>query len=280
MTPPSPVPPSSATPGATSGAPSGATDDLALLLEAAREAGAIAMTFFGRNPEHWEKGDGEGPVSQADLAVNARLVERLLSARPDYGLLSEETEDDPARATRDRVFVIDPIDGTRMFLQGEPGWAVAAAVVEAGRPVAGVVHMPALGRTWSAARGAGARLNGAPIASSARVELAGASALGASASYQARHWPGGLPDLRRTFRHALQWRLCLVASGEYDLTATMRDAFEWDVAAGALIATEAGATVTDRDGKALRFNGAEAKVPGVVVAPPALHERLIALRTD
>ncbi|MEM8841708.1 MAG: inositol monophosphatase family protein, partial [Pseudomonadota bacterium] len=143
---------------------------------------------------------------------------------------------------------------------------------------ASVVHLPARGETYSAALGQGAAMNGQPISPSARRQLAGASALGASASYRGDHWPGGLPAMERTYRHALQWRLCLIASGAYDLMATMRDAFEWDVAAGALIATEAGAAITDRDGQAMVFNSPDAKVPGILTAPPVLHTALIRAR--
>lgn len=249
-----------------------------LITEAALAGGEIAMQFFRHHCEQWEKPDDLGPVSEADMAVNTLLIDRLLTARPEYGLLSEETEDGAERLSRDRVFIIDPIDGTRSFLKGETGFAIAIAVVERGALIASVVHLPARGETYSAALGQGAALNGSNIAPSSRRDLAGASALGASASYRADHWPGGLPGLERTYRHALQWRLCLIASGAYDLMATMRDAFEWDVAAGALIATEAGAAITDRDGNDMVFNSPGAKVPGILIAPPGLHRDLVRAR--
>ncbi|MBY8974188.1 3'(2'),5'-bisphosphate nucleotidase CysQ [Rhodobacteraceae bacterium NNCM2] len=236
------------------------------------------MTFFRADCVQWEKSDDAGPVSEADMAANEILTDRLLSARPDYGLLSEETEDTSDRLSRDRVFIIDPIDGTRAFLKGETGFAVAIAVVERGELAASVVHLPALGDTYRAVRGQGATLNGRPIAPSGQRELEGAQALGASAAYREEHWPGGLPKMDRTFRHALEWRLCLIASGAFDLMVTMRDAFEWDVAAGALIASEAGARITDRDGTAFAFNNPRAKVPGVIVAPPVLHVKLLNAR--
>ena len=217
-----------------------AASDLALIAEAAQEAGEIALRFFRRDVAQWEKG-GDGPVSEADLAVNTHLTGRFHQSRPDYGVLSEESEDDGHRLGRDRVFIVDPIDGTREFLKGETGFAVAIAVLDRGTLSAAVVHLPARGETYAAARGQGATLNGTPITPSGRDALPGATALGASNAYQEQHWPGGLPPLQRTFRHALAWRLCLIAAGAYDLMATMRDAYEWDVAAGALIAEEAGA---------------------------------------
>ncbi len=249
-----------------------------LITQAALAGGDVAMGYFRDNCEQWEKPDDLGPVSEADMAVNTLLIDHLLTARPDYGLLSEETEDGTARLASERVFIIDPIDGTRSFLKGETGFAIAIAVVERGALIASVVHLPARGETYHAALGQGAVLNGQRIAPSARRQLAGASALGASASYRGDHWPGGLPTLERTYRHALQWRLCLIASGAYDLMATMRDAFEWDVAAGALIATEAGAAITDRDGEAMVFNSPSGKVPGILTAPPVLHDALIRAR--
>ena len=138
--------------------------DLALLEAAAREAGELALGYFGRPGAVREKPGGHGPVTEADLAVDAMLRERLLAARPDYGWLSEESEDDPARLGASRLFVVDPIDGTRAFVAGQRFWAHSLAVVAAGEAVAGVVHLPMLGRTYAAVRGGGARLNGAPIA--------------------------------------------------------------------------------------------------------------------
>ncbi|MEM7507179.1 MAG: 3'(2'),5'-bisphosphate nucleotidase CysQ [Pseudomonadota bacterium] len=252
--------------------------DRDLLVEAVERAGEIAMRFFRAEVANWEKPDNAGPVSDADMAVDRELHRVLCAARPDYGWLSEESDDDLARLHRDRVFIVDPIDGTRAFLKGETGFAVAAAVVERGEVIASAVHLPARGETYAAALGAGATLNGEQISTSERRELAGATALGASASYKDAHWAKPLPQLDRVFRHALEWRLCLVAAGAFDLMVTMRDAYEWDVAAGALIASEAGAVITDRDGQRLCFNTSGAKLPGVIVAPGPLHAALVALR--
>ena len=118
--------------------------DLALLTDAAREAGLIALRYWRRNPQVWDKGGEHGPVTEADLAVNDMLKARLLAARPDHGWLSEETPDDPARLSRECVFIIDPIDGTRAFIAGEDTFAVSLAVVEQGIPVAGVGTLRAM----------------------------------------------------------------------------------------------------------------------------------------
>jgi myo-inositol-1(or 4)-monophosphatase len=127
--------------------------DLDLILDAAREAGELALKARAGGLKVWSK-DGGSPVTDADLAVDALLKERLRAARPDYGWLSEETVDDPARLTTTRQFVVDPIDGTVAFMKNKPWFAVSVAVVEDGRPIAGVVHAPALSETYAAWRAA------------------------------------------------------------------------------------------------------------------------------
>lgn len=252
--------------------------DLALLAEAAREAGAVAMAHFGKSPEAWDKPQGAGPVSEADLAVDAFLKDSLRRARPDYGWLSEETPDDPARLAHERVFIVDPIDGTRAFLQAKPGWCVALAVVERGEAVAAAAFLPVTGEMYAARRGGGASLDGRPLAPSQRAEPVGASVLAGGLQMAAEHWPGGAPMVSRSFRPSLVHRLCLVAGGHADATLTFRPAWEWDIAAGALIAAEAGCTVTDGQGALPRFNGPDPRLNGLLAAPPALHAAFLARR--
>ncbi|MHA1530213.1 MAG: 3'(2'),5'-bisphosphate nucleotidase CysQ [Alphaproteobacteria bacterium] len=252
-------------------------DDLALLTGAAEAAGAIALGHFRGDFETWDK-PGEGPVTEADLAIDRMLRAELGAARPDYGWLSEESEGQPDRAGRERVFIVDPIDGTRAFIAGEPGWGPALAVAEQGRVVAAVMHLPARGETFAAALGQGATLGGASIRASGRTVLEGATALAARAQLKDELWPGGTPPVERHFRPSLAWRLCLVGQGRFDIMVTLRPAYEWDIAAGSLIATEAGAVVTDGNGAALAFNRHPARAPGVIAAPEALHRALMARR--
>lgn len=249
-------------------------DDLALLLSAAQAAGPIALRYWRRDPKAWEKGAGAGPVSEADLAVDAALKSALLAARPGYGWLSEETPDDAARLSQDRVFIVDPIDGTRAFLAGEEAFALSLAVAVGGRVIAAVVHLPARGLTYAAHEGGPATHNGTAIQASTRTELAGADVLTTRAALAPELWPQGVPDLKRSFRASLAWRLCLAAEGRHDAMLTLRDTWEWDSAAGSLIAERAGCTVTDRHGAALRFNQPVPQAPGVIAAPPALHAAL------
>ncbi len=253
--------------------------DLALLTDAAREAGRIALRYWRRNPQVWDKGGDHGPVTEADLAVNDMLKARLLAARPDYGWLSEETPDDPARLARDLVFIIDPIDGTRAFVAGEETFAHSLAVAHRGQVTAGVVFLPALDVIYTASTSAPPLKDGQPIEASRRDRLEGADILTTKANLAPEKWPGGVPEIQRHFRASLAYRLCLAAEGRFDGMLTLRDAWEWDIAAGGLIAARAGATVTDRHGAALRFNSEAARAEGVLALPPALHAQTLARLT-
>lgn len=248
--------------------------DLALLHAAARAAGKIALSFFKQSPETWEKADDAGPVTAADLAVDAMLRERLMAARPGYAWLSEETEDDPARLGAERCFIVDPIDGTRAFIAGQPAWSHSLAVAENGRVTAAVVYLPVNDHLYEAEAGGGARLDGSAIRVS---DGTGAlpTLLSGSASFRGERWKGGKAPFERHFRPSLAWRLALVGEGRFDGMLTLDPAWEWDVAAGALIAAEAGARVTDRKGAPLGFNSAGRLTEGVIAAAPGLHERIL-----
>ncbi len=136
-------------------APDAFAADLALLGAAAIEAGAIARRHFKQGAKVWDKGDGQGPVTEADFDVNDHLRDALVGARPGYGWLSEESDPlgDLTRLGADPVFVVDPIDGTRAFIDGQPGFAHALAVVHRGQPVAAVVYLPMMDLTYAAVRG-------------------------------------------------------------------------------------------------------------------------------
>ena len=249
--------------------------DLALLAEAAEAAGRIALRFWRRNPEAWDKPEGAGPVTEADLAVDRMLREELRLARPHYGWLSEESEDEPARLEAERVFIVDPIDGTRAFMAGEETWSHSLAVAERGRVVAGVVRLPVTGAVYAAAAAGPATLNGRPLAVSRRAALAEATLLASGAAMRPEHWVGGqAPPVRRVFRASIAYRLGLVAEGRFDAMLATGGTWEWDIAAGSLIVARAGGRVTDRAGAEIAFNAPLPRTRGVIAAPPLLHAAL------
>ncbi|MEM7241086.1 MAG: 3'(2'),5'-bisphosphate nucleotidase CysQ [Pseudomonadota bacterium] len=250
--------------------------DLDLLLSLAPRAGDIALRYFQKRPKSWEKDGDQGPVSEADLAIDTFLKENLTAARPGYGWLSEETEDDTARLAAKRVFIVDPIDGTRSFLAGHENFAIAMAVAEQGDVTAAVVHMPAKRITYAAAIGKGATKNGHAIAPTTRSEIKNARVLAAGAQMNSDRWHKGPPPMERHFRSSLAYRLCLVAEGRFDGMLTLRPSWEWDCSAGALICEEAGAVVTDAENQRHKFNSASSQMDGIIAAGPKLHSAVMA----
>ena len=228
------------------------------------EAGRIAAARCGTDYKSWEKTPGS-PVCEIDLEVDAFLRERLSALDPEAGWLSEETLDDSDRFERRRLWVVDPIDGTRDYLRNRPGWSVSVALVEDRVPVLGVLAAPIRGELWTAERGRGSRRNGAPLVVSPRAELAGARV-------PADTLPAVDSDLVPVPRpNSIALRIAMVAAGDADLVATLRWGFEWDIAAAALIAEEAGATVSGALGQPLAFNTASGEAFGVLVATPGIH---------
>ena len=212
----------------------------------------------------WEKVPGH-PVCEVDLQADAMLKRRLLELDPEAGWLSEETADDAERLMRTRVWVVDPIDGTRDFLRGRPGWAVSIALVEGGRPLIGVLDAPARGEHWRAIAGGGATRNGLPVQVSGRSLLAGAR-VPADVLPRADH------DLVTVDKpNSIALRIGMVAAGEADLVAAMRWGKEWDIAAAALITQEAGGIVTDALGRPLRYNSTKGDAFGVLATTPDIH---------
>ena len=239
--------------------------DLDLLRCVAKEAGKIALKHFGADPKIWEKDDNAGPVTEADLAVNAYLAAELQKARPDYGWLSEETEDGTDRLTTHRQFIIDPIDGTRAFIEGSENWAHSLAIVEAGRPIAAVVEMPRKGLSFWASKNGGAFENGKPIQASKTQDIKKATVLTAKPNLKPSLWKNGrVPGFKTSFRSSLAYRMCIVANDRFDAMLALRPTWEWDIAAGTLIVEEAGGVAIDQTGEKLMFNSEVPKTSGVL----------------
>ena len=252
-----------------------AAGDLALITEAAHEAGALAVELKAKGLTTTYK-TGGSPVTDADMAVDELLKTRLLAARPNYGWLSEETVDDAARLPQRRVFVVDPIDGTRAYVAGKPWWVVSIAVVDKGLSAAGVVFAPDLDETYAAAAGKGATLNGQPICASAVDQLEGCGMIGDKAFFAHKSWRTPWPPMRIESRNATAYRFCLIASGAFDGAVVLAPKADWDVAAGDLIAREAGAHVSDHKGRAYAYNRPHPWQASMVCAAPALAPLILA----
>jgi myo-inositol-1(or 4)-monophosphatase len=239
---------------------------------AAREAGQAIMSFYGKKYRIDEKKKGD-PVTEADLEANSRIRKILLSRFPRDGWLSEEDKDGAERLNASRVWVVDPIDGTKEFIEETPQFSVSIGLVAEGKAVLGVVYNPAQGQLFRAARGAGATLNGLPIHVSQRERMEGALLLVSRSEPRLRFQP--FADLCRVQPvGSIAYRLALVAGGEGDGTLTFRSVHEWDICAGAHIVEEAGGTVLDGAGRALAFNQREALFRGVVASNGSLARSL------
>jgi myo-inositol-1(or 4)-monophosphatase len=245
-------------------------DDLTLLDAAVRQAGKIALGFFGGDYKSWNKAGGS-PVTEADLAVDNFLKQTLLAARPHYGWLSEESIDNSDRLQRKRVFVVDPIDGTVAFLKGRPHFTICAAVVEAGRPRAGVVFNPAKDECFTAVPGGGAFLNGAPIHPSDRAELEGCRMLAPKSLF------ADGPPMRIESYSSIAYRIALVAAGQHDAMVSLTTKRDWDLAAADLLIWEAGGKLTGAEGQMLLYNQAAAAQRATIAAGPRLHAVLLAV---
>lgn len=232
-----------------------------------RQAGAIAMASWpggGHALDSWDKTPGN-PVSAADMAVDWFLKRELAALLPSAGWLSEETGDAPGRLENRLIWLVDPIDGTRDYIKGRPGWSVSVALISEGRPLIGMLSAPARGEEWIAIAGQGARRNGEPLRASRRTVFEGARVPSDSLMREDRM----LQTVDKPNSIAL--RIAMVASDEADLVATLRWGYEWDIGAAALIAREAGAATTDAFGQPLAYNKRDPRAFGLLVSAPGIH---------
>lgn len=250
--------------------------EIHLLQEAAAEAGRIAMRFFdpATSNEVWTK-EGNSPVSEADYAVDAFLKDALLCARPDYGWLSEETDDDASRLNATRTFVVDPIDGTRGFLAGSRQWCISAAIVEDGKPVAGVLQCPAMDECYVARVGTATLLNGAPMVplSSDRLKHVTASRK-LNELIEERYSD---QFIVHPFVPSLAYRLALVAKGEVDAAFARPGAHDWDLAAADLILSGVEGRLTDTSGVPRTYNRRRIRSGSLIASGKRSHEALLNL---
>lgn len=249
-------------------------EDFLFLAEAVEAAGKLALGYFGNAPASQKKSDGSD-VSEADLAVNSLLRDKLTAHRPDYGWLSEESEDKADRLDRERVWVVDPIDGTRAFLNEKPEWVVSAALVVAGEPTAAAVFNPVKGAFYKACSGQGAWKNDSPLS---LPEVAAPDRLPiiiSNGHFRKGNLDTAYPAITRIWVNSIAYRICLVAEGKAFATVSLSNKNEWDLAAAHLILSEAGGLLTTRSNEIPGYNNPNPLIESIVAAAPVDHRQIL-----
>jgi myo-inositol-1(or 4)-monophosphatase len=247
----------------------------ARLASAVREAGALALTTFRGPVKHWLK-EKSSPVCEADIAVDRLLRERLAGDGSNDAWLSEETEADPSRLTAERVWIVDPIDGTRAYLAGQADWTISVALAVAGRPVLAALFAPVTEELFLAEAGGGANRNGMPIRASSGAGFDAAKVAGPKRLVT---WLANVdPQVAVVPRiGSMALRLARVAQGEIDLTFAGGTSHDWDLAAADLLVHEAGGAMTTLAGQTLAYNQPELVHGALVAAGRERHARIIDL---
>ncbi|HRK24896.1 MAG TPA: inositol monophosphatase family protein [Beijerinckiaceae bacterium] len=249
-----------------------------ILVRAAVAGGEAAMPFYrpaARTTATIGYKASQSPVTEADYAADAAIRAALTEALPEAAIFSEEAAKGEARFSRRQVAVVDPIDGTRAFIAGRSEWCVSVALLDDGRPVAGVIHAPARGETFAAAARLGATLNGRilsrPVPSGGAMRITGPMHL---IDQLDEHWPdlvGG-----ETLK-ALAYRLVTVTDGRHDIAVASTGAHDWDIAAAAVILAEAGCTLLTFSGERPVYNAAIPVHPALLAAEAGTAHRLAGL---
>ncbi len=254
-------------------------------IEVVHAAAVEVMTRYRSKQTVWDKADGGtesaghagNPLTEADLAADRVLREGLLDLLPGSGWLSEETADDPARLARELVWIVDPIDGTREYVEGVDQFAISVALCQGGDPVLGVLLNPATDQLVCAVRGGGVTLNGAPVQPAASRPLAGATLLASRTESRRGEFEPFKNTMQVVDMGSTAWKLGLVAAGQGHAYFTRKPRNEWDIAAGVMLCREAGAVVTNLDGERHVFNRPDPLLRGVVAAVPGVHDGVLAM---
>jgi len=250
----------------------------ARLTACVREAGLLARSMFGTPVKNWTKGESS-PVSDADIAVDRLLHERLTGDGSGFAWLSEESVDDPARLSARYVWIVDPIDGTRAYLAEQPDWAVSAALAENGRPIVACLYAPVTDEFFAATVGQGATRNGAAITATRGTSLAQARIAGPK-SFLEQLAKSAPPFTVMPRTRSLALRLARVAQGDYDVAIAGVDSHDWDLAAADLLVHEAGGALTAIGGGTVIYNLPALRHGMLVAAGRDRHAALVELLRD
>ena len=251
------------------------TRELALAKKAARAAGEILRGYWRRGGYKIGSKGHDNPVTAADLEADRAIKKLLRDPSPGYGWLSEETVDNDDRLECRRVWIVDPLDGTKEFINGIPEFAVAIALVEDGVPVLGVTYNPIKREMYWAARGVGCHLNTQRVRVTRKRTLKRATVLASRSETARGEWQvfGGMLKVSPT--GSVAYKLAMVAAGKADATFTRSPKSEWDIASGAALVIEAGGTITDIKGREIRFNQRNVKLEGLIADNTILHAALM-----
>jgi myo-inositol-1(or 4)-monophosphatase len=249
--------------------------ELTLAKKAARAAGEILRGHWRRGGYEIGSKGKDNPVTQADLEADRALKTMLHDPFPEYGWLSEETVDSEARHHCRRVWIVDPLDGTKEFINGIPEFCVAVALVEDGAPILGVTYNPITRELFWSARGMGCHLNTKPARVTRTRALHRATVLASRSETARGEWEVFHGQLKVSPTGSVAYKLALVAAGKADATFTRSPKSEWDIASGAALLAEAGGTMTDIHGHQLRFNQRHVKVAGMIADNTILHDVLV-----
>jgi myo-inositol-1(or 4)-monophosphatase len=252
--------------------------ELEVAVEAARAAGAIVRGWYeGAYTVSKKAHAGNSPLTEADLEANQCIHDRIRAAFPADGWLSEETRDSPERLSRQRVWIIDPLDGTREFVEHIPEFVVCIGLAVGAEAVLGVEYNPVTDELFAGALGHGTTLNGERVEVTALADLRQARVLASRSEDKRGEWDEFRSEMRVDLTGSVAYKLALIAAGRADATFSLTPKNEWDVCAGAALITAAGGRMTDRYGRPLRFNQAETQLPGLIACNALLHEPILAV---
>ena len=245
-----------------------------LVKESILEAGKLALKWFKKDPEQWKKDDGS-LVSKADIEINDLLNKLLKNKNPEFGWLSEENEDDKSRLNKKITFVVDPLDGTKAFLEGKKEFSISVAIVKNGLPISGIVFSPSTDEMFEAEKNKGSWKNNKKVIISNYNRLEKCKMIAFKPMFSHPAWKEPWPKMDVENRNSIAYRMALVASGQYDAMMALNSKNDWDIAAGDLLISESGGIVTLHTNKKIIYNTENTKKPSVIGTNKAIHEKII-----
>ena len=244
-----------------------------LVKESILEAGKLALKWFKKDPEQWKKDDGS-LVSKADIEINDLLNKLLKNKNPEYGWLSEENEDDKSRLNKKITYIVDPLDGTKAFLEGKKEFSISVAMVKEGIPISGIVYSPSTNEMFEAEKNKGSWKNKKRIRISKYNKLEKCKMIAFKPMFSHPAWKEPWPEMYIKNKNSIAYRMALVASGKYDAMMALNSKNDWDLAAGDLLISESGGIVTLHTQKRIIYNQINTIKPSVIGANELIHKKI------